>query len=119
TPPPDPKPTAAQHDPAPPGASGLPTHHPIFGSDSRISSLSRQLGWDRRVNVGFLWSDQKPSPGASRQSSHGCLSHAGSPSGSGLLGEVPLHRLHRRPARPEVLAMSLAVCPSDFMRFAV
>ena len=28
-----------------------------------LVSLSRELGWDRRVNVGFLWSDQKPSSG--------------------------------------------------------
>jgi hypothetical protein len=34
TPPPDPKRTPAQHNPAPPGASALPTHHPIFGSDA-------------------------------------------------------------------------------------
>src|SRR4051812_353277 len=28
----DPKPAAIHHDPASPGAFGLPTHHPIFGS---------------------------------------------------------------------------------------
>ena len=39
TPPPDPKPTAAQHDPAPPGAFGLPTHHPIFGSELPLLAI--------------------------------------------------------------------------------
>src|SRR5262249_57079167 len=37
-----PKPQHAQPNPAPPGAFGLPTHHPIFGSDPHMSSISRR-----------------------------------------------------------------------------
>jgi len=35
TPPPDPKHTPAPHNPAPPGAFTLPTHHPILGQTCR------------------------------------------------------------------------------------
>ena len=57
TPPPDPKPTAAQHDPAPPGAFGLPTHHPIFGS-----AVTADVGTDAETDVAAVESDQLGDP---------------------------------------------------------
>jgi len=36
TPPPNPKTTPAQRDPAPPGTFSLPAHHPIFGSAAAV-----------------------------------------------------------------------------------